>query len=46
MAKVKIVYAIRVAYLLITGIVTFLLFQTVSSKTESQVPVETNWTVL
>ena len=30
MAKLKLVYAIRVAYLLIAGYVTFRLFQTVS----------------
>ena len=30
MVKLKLVYAIRVAYLLVAGIVTFRLFQTVS----------------
>ena len=32
MAKLKVVYAIRVVYLLVAGIVTFRLFQTVSLR--------------
>ena len=39
MVKLKLVYGIRVSYLLIAGIVTFLLFQTVSDSSL----VETNY---